>query len=138
MNLVDAKSAVVFAFGRMNAAYQKVLFDEWILVKVSKEAGAILSYEGPRQEDYQRRFKSEIAPLRVEMDGRNLAVGDFEFAPHAHGAFFDAGMRIGPGSYLFCNNTAKSMTELRQDPLWLAAQKPFLELATKFREDPVE
>ena len=30
------------------------------------------------------------------------------------------------------------MTELRQDPLWLAAQKPFLDLATKFREDPVE
>jgi hypothetical protein len=138
MNLADAKSSVVFALGLMNAAYNKVLFDEWILVKVSKEEGAILSYEGPRQEGYQRRFKTDVAPLRVEMDGRKMAVGDFEFAPHAHGTFFDAGIRLGPGAYLFCNNTGKSMTELRQDPLWLAAQKPFVDLANKFRADPLE
>ena len=138
MNLPDAKSAVVFALGRMNAAYNKILFDEWILVKVTKESGAILSYEGPRLEGYQKRFKTDIAPLTVEMQGRNMAVGDFEFAPNAHGTFFDAGMRLGPAAYLFCNNTTKSMTELRQDPMWLVAQKPFLELATKFRDDPVE
>jgi len=110
MNLVDAKSTVVFALGRMNTAYNKVLFDEWVLVKVAKEEGAILSYEGPRRDGYQKRFKTDIAPLRVEMDGRNMAVGDFEFAPHAPGSFFDAGMRLGPAAYLFCNNTAKSMT----------------------------
>lgn len=138
MNLVDAKSAVVFAFGRMNTAYNKVLFDEWILVKVGKDQGSILSYEGPRRDAYQKRFKTDVAPLAVEMQGKKMAVGDFEFAPNAHGAFFDAGMRLGPASYLFCNNTTKTMTELRQDPLWLAAQKPFVDLANKFREDPVE
>lgn len=138
MNLADARSAVVFAIGRMNSAYNKVLFDEWILVKVAKEEGAILSYEGPRRDSYQRRFKTDIAPLQVEMQGRNMAVGDFEFAPHGHGSFFDAGLRLGPAAYLFCNNTRQSMTEIRQDPLWLTAQKPFLELATQFRSDPLE
>ena len=138
MNLADAKSTVVSALGLMNSAYNKVLFDEWILVKVSKEDGAILSYEGPRQEGYQKRFKTDVAPLRAEMDGRMMAVGDFEFAPHAHGTYFDAGIRLGPAAYLFCNNTAKSMVELRQDPLWLAAQKPFVDLANKFRADPLE
>lgn len=138
MNLPDAKAAVTLAIGRMNSAYNKVLFDEWVLVKVTKETGLILSYEGPRQEGYQKRFKTDIAPLQAEMHGRNMAVGDFEFAPDAHGTFFDAGIRLGPGAYLFCNNTTKSMIELRKDPLWLAAQKPFLDLAAKFRDDPVE
>jgi hypothetical protein len=138
MNLVDAKAAVALALGRMNSAYNKVLFDEWILVKVTKEQGMILSYEGPRKESYQKRFKTDVAPLQAEMHGRSMAVGDFEFTSDAQGTFFDAGIRLGAGSYLLCNNTTKSMVELRQDPLWLAAQKPFLELAAKFREDPVE
>jgi len=138
MNLADAKSTVVTALGLMNFAYNKVLFDEWVLVKVSKEDGAILSYEGPRQEGYQKRFKTDVAPLRVEMDSRKMAVGDFEFTAHGPGTYFDAGIRLGPAAYLFCNNTAKSMAELRQDPLWLAAQKPFVDLANKFRADPLE
>jgi hypothetical protein len=138
MNLADAKAAVILALGRMNSAYNKVLFDEWVLVKVTKEEGLILSYEGPRRESYQKRFKTDVAPLQADMHGRNMAVGDFEFAHDAHGTFFDAGIRLGRGSYLFCNNTTRSMAEIRQDPLWLAAQKPFLDLAAKFREDPVE
>lgn len=137
MNLADARSAVLAATGRMNALYQKPLFDEWVLVKLAQEQGAVLAYEGPRAEQYQRRFKTDIAPLQVEMEGRKMAVGDFEFAPNAHGAHFDACIRLGPAAYLFCNHTTKSMTEIRQDPLWLAAQKPFLDLATKFREDPL-
>jgi len=137
MNLADAKAAVVLALGRMNSAYNKVLFDEWVLVKVTKEEGMILFYEGPRRDGYQARFKTDVAPLQAEMHGRNMAVGDFEFTHHGPGTFFDAGIRLGPGSYLFCNNTSRSMLEVRQDPLWLAAQKPFLDLAAKFREDPL-
>jgi hypothetical protein len=128
---------VVLALGRMNSAYNKILFDEWVLVKVTKEEGLILSYQGPRQESYQKRFKTDVAPLQAEMHGRNMTVGDFEFTPDGQGTFFDAGIRLGPGSYLFCNNTVRSMVELRKDPLWLAAQKPFLDLAAKFREDPL-
>lgn len=138
MNLADARPAVVAAIGRMNAAYQKPLFDEWVLVKLAREQGAILAYEGPRAESYQRRFKTDIAPLQVELEGKNLAVGDFEFAPNAHGAHFDACIRLGPAAYLFCNNVTKSMTDIRRDPQWLAAQKPFVDLATKFRADPLE
>lgn len=138
MNLADARSHVVVALGRMNALYQQPLFDEWVLVKLAKEQGAILSYDGPRADSYQRRFKTDVAPLQVEMEGRNMAVGDFEFAPNAHGAHFDACIRIGPAAYLFCNHTTKSMTDIRQDPNWKAAQKAFLDLASKFRGDPLE
>ncbi len=138
MNLADARSAVILALGRMNTLYRQTLFDEWVLVKLARESGAILAYEGPRAESYQRRFKTDIAPLQVEIEGRKMAVGDFEFAPHAHGAHYDACLRLGPAAYLFCNHTAKSMTEIRQDPHWLAAQKPFVDLANQFRDDPLE
>lgn len=138
MNLADARSAVILALGRMNAIYQKPLFNEWILVKLARTEGAILAYEGPRAESYQRRFKTDIAPLQVEIEGRKMAVGDFEFAPHAHGAHFDACIRLGSAAYLFCNHTTKSMTDIRQDPRWLEAQKPFVALATEFRGDPLE
>jgi hypothetical protein len=138
MNLADARVEVIAALGRMSALYQQPVFDEWVLVKLAKEQGAILAYHGPRVDSYQRRFKTDIAPLQVEIEGRKLAVGDFEFAPNAHGAHFDACLRIGNGAYLFCNHTSKSMTDIRQNPLWLSAQKPFLALANRFREDPLE
>ena len=138
MNLADARTTVILAIGRMNSLYQKPLFDEWILVKLARTEGAILAYEGPRAETYQRRFKTDIAPLQVEIEGRKMAVGDFAFAPNAEGALYDAFLRLGPVAYLFCNNIAKSMTEIRADPRWLEAQKPFAELASKFREDPLE
>jgi hypothetical protein len=138
MNLADARSAVILAIGRMNALYQKPLFDEWVLVKLAREEGAILAYNGPRAETYQRRFKTDIAPLQLELEGKKLAVGDFEFAPNAQGAHFDACVRLGPAAYLFCNHTTKTMTQIRQDPRWLEAQKPFVGLAQEFREDPLE
>ena len=98
----------------------------------------ILAYEGPRADSYQRWFKTDIAPLQVEIEGRKMAVGDFEFAPNAHGAHFDACIRLGPAAYLFCNHTTKSMQDIRRDPKWLEAQKPFVELSAKFRADPLE
>lgn len=138
MNLADARSAVILALGRMNALYRQPLFNEWVLVKLAREQGAILAYDGPRADSYQARFKSDIAPLQAEMEQRRMAVGDFEFVPTAHGTHFDACIRLGAGAYLFCNNTGKSMVEIRQDPRWLEAQRPFLDLATKFRADPLE
>jgi hypothetical protein len=138
MKLAAARTAVIQAIERMNAVYQKPLFNEWVVVSLADKQGSILAYEGPRAESYQSRFKTDIAPLQVELMGRKMAVGDFEFAPNAHGAHFDACIRLGPVAYLFCNHTLKSMTEIRQDPLWIQAQKPFVDLGMKFRADPLE
>jgi hypothetical protein len=137
MNLADARSTITLALGRMNALYQKPVFDEWMLVKLSSDQSVILGYDGPRAESYQRKFREDIVPLRAELDECDLAVGDFAFAPDAAGTAFDACIRLGPASYLFCNNTAKAMADIRQNPLWLAAQKPFVDLSGKFRVDPL-
>ena len=39
MNLHDARSAVILTLGRMNALYNKTVFDEWVLVKLATEVG---------------------------------------------------------------------------------------------------
>jgi hypothetical protein len=137
MNLADARTLIIAALGRMNVLYQKPVFDEWVLVKLASEQGAILAYQGPRAETYQRKFKEDIGPLRAELDQRHMSVGDFAFVHDGAGTRFDACVRLGQGSYLFCNNVAKSMADIRQDPLWLEAQKPFAILSTKFRSDPL-
>ncbi|HTL66826.1 MAG TPA: hypothetical protein VL200_04120 [Lacunisphaera sp.] len=137
MNLADARSAVIQALNRMNALFNKPVFDEWVLVKIAADQGAILAYAGPRAEVYQRQFKEDIVPLRGELDQQHLAVGDFAFVQDATGTRFDACIRLGPAAYLFCNHTAKSMAELRQDPLWIEAQKPFVQLSERFRADPL-
>jgi hypothetical protein len=137
MNLPDAHVAVLQTLARMKALYGQPVFNEWVLVKLARESGAVLAYDGPRADVYQAQFKKDIAPLQAEMDSRKLEVGDFEFVPNAPNTHFDACIRLGPAAYLFCNHTTKSMNDIRRDPKWLAAQEPFVELSAKFRSDPL-
>jgi hypothetical protein len=138
MNLATARTAIIAALGRMDMFFNKPVFDEWVLVKLAPEQGAILAYSGPRADNYQRKFKDDLALLRLELDQQHLAVGDFAFVHNAKGTRFDACIRLGPASYLFCNHTEKSMTDIRQDPLWREAQIPFAELSQIFQRNPLE
>lgn len=137
MNLDTARTTVIGALARMDTLYNKPVFDEWVLFKLATEQGVILAYSGPRTENYQKKFRDDIVPLRAELEQRKLAVGDFAFVDDAKGTGFDACIRLGPAAYLFCNNIAKSMAELRQDPLWREAQKPFAQVSELFRQDPL-
>ncbi|HUL52379.1 MAG TPA: hypothetical protein VLT83_03110 [Opitutaceae bacterium] len=138
MKLAAATALVTTALGRMHALYHQVVFDEWVIVSLAPEGGGILAYRGPRAESYRRQFAADVGPLRAEMEGKRLAVGDFEFAPAAAGTRFDVCLRIGETSYLIGNHTGKSMAEIRQDARWLQAQKAFVELSNRFRADPLE
>ncbi|MDD2764602.1 MAG: hypothetical protein PHE83_11570 [Opitutaceae bacterium] len=138
MKLDTARSLVTAAFGRMNALYQKTVFDEWVVVSLQADRGGILAYHGPRVDGFRKQFVDDIGPLRAEMTGKHFAVGDFEFAPEATGTRYDVCLRTGETSYLIGNHTGKSMTEIRQDQRWLQAQKAFVELSNKFRTDPLE
>ncbi|MBI2498145.1 MAG: hypothetical protein HYV75_09655 [Opitutae bacterium] len=127
MNLDTARSAVIAALGRMDSLFNKPVFDEWVLVKLASESGAILAYSGPRAETYQKGFKDDIVLLRAEPEERKPGVGDF-----------DACIRLGPAAYLFCNNTTRHMADIRRDPLWREAQTPFAELSHRFLADPLK
>jgi hypothetical protein len=138
MTLPDARTAITATLGRMNAAYAATVFDEWVLVSIKNERSAILAYTGPRAEKFKQSFSSDIQPLRAELANQKLAVGDFAFAPDGIGTKHDACLRTGESSFLFCNHTAKSIADIRTNPRWLEAQKPFVQLSELFRANPVE
>ena len=88
---------------------------------------------------------------QIWMPGANLVIGFTvtnrlgSAADYRWSAAYDRGwpvltpgvIRLGPAAYLFCNHTTKSMQDIRRDPKWLAAQEPFVELSSKFRDDPL-
>jgi len=137
MKLDAARSLIADALGRMDALYGATVFDEWVVISLHSDRSRILAYSGPRSESYLQRFAADVAPLRTEMAGKRFAVGDFEFVPDAAGPHYDACVRLGAGSYLICNHTVQSMAQIRRNPNWIEAQKPFAELSEKFRSDPL-
>ena len=137
MTLTDARPAIVAAFSRMNIAYTSPVFDEWVLVSLRPERGNILAYHGPRGETYKQRFTHDLASLLSELSGQKLGVGDFAFAAEAKGTHYDACLRLGESSYLFCNHTTKTMNDIRENPRWKDAQVHFAALSDKFRIDPL-
>lgn len=138
MDLANARQHIHSSLERMRALYLKPVFDEWMILASDAKHGGILAYSGMRAESFRPQLVADVEPLRVVAEGRHLTVGDFEFAPEAAGPRYDALMKIGPSTYLLCNNIAKTMAEIRADARWLKAQAAFFELSEKFRADPLE
>jgi hypothetical protein len=122
---------------QMNARYKKTVFDEWAVISLAGRKGRILAYIGPRKAGFQQNFLTDVGALREGLLNDDYTPGDFEFARHGIGPAFESFMVVGQGTYLICNNTVQSMDTITQDPLWLGAQVPFVELSDKFRADPL-
>jgi len=137
MTLDEASFLIRACVDQMNARYTKTVFDEWAVVSLNDKPGRILAYTGPRKDDFQKNFASDLDALREELSSREFGVGDFEFARHAGGTHFDAFLVLGRGFYLICNNTRQSMDTIAKDSRWLAAQIPFVELSDRIRANPV-
>ena len=138
MTLEQATKLIGSCAERMNDLYQKVVFDEWAIVSLIQHKAKILAYLGPRKEDFQQNFATDVQDLRADLLSRRHSIGDFEFARHGVGTKLEAFLMVGDGLYLICNNTAQSMSAIAKDPLWLSAQVPFVELSDQFRADPLE
>jgi len=138
MTLDQATKLIESCAEQMNARYKKVVFDEWAVVSLAGHKGRLLAYIGPRKEGFQENFLTDVGTLREGLLSREYNVGDFEFARHGVGPAFESFMVVGEGIYLICNNTVQSMDAITQDPLWLGAQVPFVELSEKFRADPLD
>lgn len=137
MQTAQAITLIQSQLERMAAAYGEVVFDEWVLIGLTAAGGSILAYEGPREADYKKTFKTDIAPLRAVIGKGEQDVGGFEFVQDAAGHRYDAVMRAGPGTYLLCNHTTLSLADIRANAGWLKAQKAWFELGEKFRADPL-
>jgi hypothetical protein len=138
MTIDEANKLIKGCAGQMNDLYQSVVFDEWTIVQLADRKGSILSYTGPRKDDFQKNFVSDVEALRSELMSLKHGCGDFEFARHGGGTRFDAFMALGDGTYLICNNTAQSMNEITKNTRWFSAQVPFVDLSEKFRSNPVK
>lgn len=123
---------------QMNARYKKVVFDEWAVISLADKKVHLLAYIGPRKAGFQKNFLADAGSLRAGLLAQEYNVGDFEFARHGVGTGFESFLVLGKGIFLICNNTVQSMDGITQDPLWLGAQVPFVELSDKIRGDPVE
>ena len=138
MTLEQANKLVKLSAERMNARYKNVVFDEWAIIALARAKWRLLSYSGPRQEGFQKNFLADAGSLRAGLLTQEYQVGDFEFARQSVGTSFEAFMVLGKGIFLICNNTVQSMDGIAQDPRWLSAQIPFVELSDKLRANPVE
>lgn len=137
MTLDQAKQRISACARQMDARYKKAVFDEWAIISLADHKGRLLAYIGPRREGFQKNFLADAGALRTSLLGGQTNIGDFEFARHGVGTGFESFLVLGPGLFLICNNTVQSMDAITQDPLWLAAQVPFVELSDAFRADPL-
>ncbi|MCC5025084.1 MAG: hypothetical protein J6386_20880 [Candidatus Synoicihabitans palmerolidicus] len=89
----------------MDALSEDRVFDEWAMVTLGTGGARLAAYQGPRVEQFRVRFNADIRPLRVELEGRRLEVGEFAFVANAPGTTYDACVRVGAQAYLGWNNT---------------------------------
>ena len=137
MRLDQTTEMIKTCAAQMDAQYGQVVFDEWAIISLTIPKGRVLAYIGPRKEGFQKNFRTDVGALREGLLNPKYSVGDFEFARHGVGPAFEAFMVMGRGVYLICNNTVQSMDSITKDPLWLAAQVPFVELSEKVRDNPL-
>jgi len=134
MTLDEVKSLIKACAGQMDSRYGKTVFDEWAVVSLAENKARVLSYVGPRNDDFLKNFANDLGSLRAELLDMNYGNGDFAFARHGVGTRFEAFMVLGMAIYLICNNTRESMDTIAKDPKWLNAQVPFAELGDKKNE----
>jgi len=137
MNVDQASHLIKSCADKMNARYEKVVFDEWAIISVEQHKARLLAYIGPRKDDFQKNFLNDAGSLRAGLLTRQYHAGEFEFARDGVGSAFESFMALGHRTFLICNNTVQSMDGIAKDPLWLGAQVPFVELSEKFCADPV-
>ncbi|MBC8097404.1 MAG: hypothetical protein H7Y43_16485 [Akkermansiaceae bacterium] len=137
MTLDEANKQIQTCANLMNDRYGQPVFNEWAVVSLVHQQARILSYTGPRNDEFLKNFADDLGTLRTELLKPTYTIGDFEFARHAKGTSFEAFVVMGKGVYLICNNTGTSMDEIAKSPRWLNAQVPFAELADNVRDNPV-
>ena len=137
MTLEEVSQQIKACKEQMDSRYGSPVFDEWAIVSLVENKAKVLAYTGPRNDDFLKNFARDLGTLRSALTSDSYGPGDFEFARHSTGTVYEAFLVLNRGLYLICNNTNKSMDDITKDPLWLAAQVPFVELSDEFRSNRV-
>ncbi|MGF1451439.1 MAG: hypothetical protein ACFB21_05135 [Opitutales bacterium] len=138
MDLPKAIATIDAHLCRLDNAYGRPVFDEWAIV--TTDGRIVLHYKGQREERFALDFADEMRALRAELqaDGaETFSGGEFGFTREGTGTAFDAYICLGPGIFVVCNHTQKSMAELTADPNWVRAQGTFVDLSQVFAVQPL-
>ncbi|WFB37593.1 hypothetical protein P3T73_07450 [Kiritimatiellota bacterium B12222] len=137
MERPTAHAQIENTLAKMAEPFGEPVFDEWFLVAKAGPGWEVLSYEGPRPDEYQAAFTKDMASLRNTLKPGRLELGDFAFSHEGVGSGFDAHMVAGPEVLVLFNNTGKSTGDITGDPRWKISQIHFNELLETFLSDPV-
>lgn len=138
MDLTKAIDAIDNHLCRLDNTYGRPVFDEWAIV--TSDGKMVLHYNGQREERFAMDFADEMQALRAELvadRADHFSGGEFGFTRKGAGTAFDAYICLGPGVFVVCNNTLKSMEEVTADPNWLRAQGTFVDLSQRFAVAPL-
>lgn len=137
MKLQQARDRIQLCSEQMNRRFEGVVFDEWAIVAIREGKLRVLEYSGPRPQEFRRQFLQDAGELRSGLVSGDHSPGYFEFDHTGAGTGFESFLAVGKDMYLIWNNTAKSMDNIAQNPRWLEAQLPFVELVDRFSSDPL-
>lgn len=138
MDLTSAIARIDKSFSKLNTAYGREVFDELAIVSLVDDKPALLHYQGPREDNFLADFAEDSIALRKEsIESGPYQGGEFNFTRDGDGFGLDAFICLGAKTFLACNNTAKSMKEISQDPAWLDSQGEFLNASQHFAVDPL-
>lgn len=138
MDLTTAIARIDKSFSKLNTAYGREVFDELAIVSLVDDKPALLHYQGPREDNFLADFAEDSIALRKEsIESGPYQGGEFNFTRDGDGFGLDAFICLGAKTFLACNNTAKSMKEITQDPAWLDSQGEFLNASQHFAVDPL-
>lgn len=137
MTLHQAIAEIESRLDEAEKAYGSVVFDEWLIARLSGEHRQIRHYFGPRTRPTDKEFRADLGPLRAEILSGDYSAGDLEFVRTAEGKAFDAFIVAGMGIYLILNNVRKTVQEITANPKWHGAQVPLVQLSEAFRADPL-
>lgn len=138
MNLEQAWKEIGAAFRVMNERYHGVVFDEIAVVALERLGARVLRYAGPREKEIEREIQRDVQTLHAGLSVHGSDPGAFDFSFDGEGTGYDAFITLGTQIFLVCNRTDGTTLDVTRNPLWIAAQEPFVDLSQRFATDPVE
>src|ERR1041385_343222 len=97
MTLGEVEKQIQTCAKQMNDRYGNVVFNEWAIVSLQHQNARILSYIGPRNDDFLKNFARDLGALRAELLKPNYRPGDFEFSRHGVGTGIEAFLVLAKG-----------------------------------------
>lgn len=137
MNLAEAEKLIEESFTQIDRVYGSTVFDEWAIIALERTTTSFLFYRGPRKEVFLKNFGADLQLLTPQLTEDYNHLGDLHFARHGSGTLFDAYLTVGLDVFVICNNTVSSLETITRTPRWLAVRAALVELADKFRHNPV-